>query len=176
MASLPSSATTGPVRKAIPRLAILLPWLAAGCVRPATTAVVAAEGNDAEPAPERRETRSVEMTDDDSGDDGVDNVVVEPSTPPAQPTRDPVLFRLGAGYGALGRVDLAACRDRGLQAGYLHVQVTFRDTGRVVRAAVESPVAPPPEALTCIGQRLKVALVPVYEGGEVTLSRSFFVN
>lgn len=181
MAPLLSGATTCPVRKAIPPLAVLVLLLAAGCVRQATREVVGADLSVYEPSPEHRETRSVDVPDDDSSDEDAENVVVEPSTPPAPPpprlmTPDPVLFRIGAGYGALGRVDLAACRDRGLQAGYLHMRVTFRDSGRVVRAAVESPVAPPPEALTCIGERLKLAMVPVFEGGEVTLSKNFFVN
>jgi len=89
---------------------------------------------------------------------------------------DPILFRLGAGYGALGHVDLAPCRDQGLPQGYLRLRVTFRASGRVVRAAVETPVAPPAEALTCIGEQLEMAMVPLFEGGDVTLSKSFFVN
>jgi hypothetical protein len=83
---------------------------------------------------------------------------------------------MGAGYGALGHVDLAPCRDQGLAPGYLHMRVTFRDSGRIVRAAVESPVPPPQEALECIGEQLKMSMVPIFEGGDVTLSKSFFVN
>ena len=78
--------------------------------------------------------------------------------------------------GDLDRVDLAVCRDQGLQAGYLHLRVTFQESGRVVRAAVESPTVPPPEALACIGEQLKLAMVPGFQGGDVTLSKSFFVN
>ncbi|MBV9949159.1 MAG: hypothetical protein JOZ69_20085 [Myxococcales bacterium] len=87
-----------------------------------------------------------------------------------------MLFRLGAGYGALGRLDLSTCREQGLQPGYVHVRVTFRHSGRVVRAAVESSVAPPQGALDCIGEQLEWAMVPVFDGGDVTLSKSFFVN
>ncbi|MDP9148547.1 MAG: hypothetical protein M3O36_01190, partial [Myxococcota bacterium] len=89
---------------------------------------------------------------------------------------EPAFFHLGAGYGALGQVDLARCRDQGLQRGYLRMHVTFHTSGRVARAAVEAPVAPPAEALTCIGEQLEAALVPEFGGREVTLSRSFFVN
>jgi hypothetical protein len=37
-------------------------------------------------------------------------------------------------------------------------------------------VPPPEEALDCIGEQLELAMVPVFDGGDVTLSRSFFVN
>ncbi len=115
-----------------------------------------------------------------------------PAQPPAQPpapppgvagratTRrvdpEPAFFHLGAGYGALGQLDLARCRDQGLQPGYLRMHVTFQNSGRVARAALEAPVAPPAEALTCIGEQLEAALVPEFDGREVTLSRGFFVN
>jgi hypothetical protein len=89
---------------------------------------------------------------------------------------EPTLFRLGAGYGALGQIDLAPCRNQGLSPGYLRVRVTFQHNGRVARAAVESVVAPPSEALACIGEQLEAAMVPVFDGVDVTLSKSFFVN
>jgi hypothetical protein len=99
------------------------------------------------------------------------------SLPPARrPLPDPVFFRLGAGYGALGRIDLSPCRDQGLEPGYLHLRVTFRSSGRVVRAAVERPAPPPSEALLCIGEQLQMAMVPGFDGGDVTLSKSVFVN
>lgn len=99
-----------------------------------------------------------------------------PASPKDRAMPDPVPFRLGAGRGALGRVDLAACRDQGLPLGYLHVRVTFRRTGRVVHAAVESPEAPTPEALSCIGEQLETTLVPAFDGGDVTLSKSYFAG
>ena len=89
---------------------------------------------------------------------------------------EPTLFRLGAGYGALGQIDLAPCRNQGLSPGYLRVRVTFQHNGHVARAAVESVVAPPTEALACIGEQLEAAMVPVFDGVDVTLSKSFFVN
>jgi hypothetical protein len=99
-----------------------------------------------------------------------------PPSPRDCPPPDPVPFRLGAGRGALGRVDLGPCVDDGLPPGYVHMRVTFRSSGRVVHAAVESAAAPTPEALECIGEQLEVAMVPVFDGGDVTLSRSYFVN
>jgi hypothetical protein len=168
----------GPVRKTLVPIAIPLLCLATGCVRRTTQEFVAADLTANEPA-EPTETRSVEVSydDDDSSDEGAEPVTVVPSAPPpARHPSDTALFRLGAGYGALGRVDLVACRNQGLQTGYLHVRVTFRDNGRVVRAALESRVAPPPDALACISEQLKLAMVPIFEGGDVTLSKSFFIE
>jgi hypothetical protein len=88
---------------------------------------------------------------------------------------EPVLFRLGAGLGALGHVNLDPCRFRGLPSGYLHLRVTFRHGGRVVRAAVETANEPPADALVCVSERLADAEVPGFDGGDVTLSRSFYV-
>ena len=89
---------------------------------------------------------------------------------------EPVLFRLGAGLGALGHIDLSPCRDQGLGAGYVHMHLTFRNTGRVVRAAVETPTAPPPEALACIADQIEDTVVPTFDGSDVMLSKSVFVN
>ena len=99
-----------------------------------------------------------------------------PASPRDRPIPDPVPFRLGAGRGALGRIDLVPCREEGLPQGYVHMRVTFRHDGRVVHAAVETPAEPPPEALTCIAEQLEVAMVPGFDGGDVTLSKSYFVN
>jgi hypothetical protein len=54
--------------------------------------------------------------------------------------------------------------------------VTFAPSGHVVSAAVETPLAPPQEALTCIGDQLEVAMVPAFDGADVTLSRTLFVD
>jgi hypothetical protein len=92
------------------------------------------------------------------------------------PKPDPVPFRLGAGHGTLGLVDLRPCVERGLPPGYLRMRVTFRPNGHVVRAAVESDDPPPREALTCVGQQLELAAVPAFDGQDFTLSRIFYVN
>jgi hypothetical protein len=88
----------------------------------------------------------------------------------------PRFFRLGAGLGALGHIDLNPCHDHGLASGYVHMHLTFQANGRVVRAAVETPAAPSPEALSCIGEQVEATRVPQFEGGNVNLSRNFFVN
>ena len=161
------------------RLSLLLILLTmAACVRrpmigpEPLTADQAADDGAAEPT----EVREVDVASDGSNEGASEPVAVVPIGAGGRRRAEPMLFHLGAGYGALGQLDLASCRDRGLGAGYLHVRVTFRSSGRVVRAAVQSPVPPPAEALACIGEQLEVAMVPVFEGDDVTLSKSIFVN
>jgi len=89
--------------------------------------------------------------------------------------RYPAFFRLGVGYGAVGRIDLAPCREQGLDPGYVHMHVTFGVNGAVSRAVVESPTRPSPEALGCLGRQLEAIAVPVFEGGDVTLSKSLYL-
>jgi hypothetical protein len=123
--------------------------------------------------------------DDDAADDDATDigraasarrVTWLPASSKDHPQPDPIPFRLGAGHGMLGRVDLRPCRDRGLPVGYLHMHVTFRRNGRVVHATVETEAPPPQEALTCISEQLELAMVPAFDGSDVTLSKSFFVN
>jgi hypothetical protein len=122
--------------------------------------------------------RDVDVSSDSPGEEETPDVVVAPVTPATRPLipPDPVLFRIGAGYGALGQVDFAPCREQGLDKGYLHVRVTFRHSGRVVHAIVERPAPPPDEALHCIAEQLQLAMVPIFDGDDVTLSKSYFVN
>jgi hypothetical protein len=98
-----------------------------------------------------------------------------PSSDAEHRPSEPVFFHLGAGYAAIGHVDLAPCRDRGLDPGYVHMRVTFGSAGTVVRAIVESLAQPSPEALACISERLAGASVPVFQGDDVTLSKSAFI-
>ncbi|MGD0523670.1 MAG: hypothetical protein ABSE49_00930 [Polyangiaceae bacterium] len=88
---------------------------------------------------------------------------------------DPVPFRIGAGHGALGVIDLTPCRAVGLPAGYLAMRVTFHRDGRVTRAVVEGPVPPPEEALDCVAEQIQGASVPVFDGRDASLTKRFFV-
>jgi hypothetical protein len=90
--------------------------------------------------------------------------------------RYPAFFRLGVGYGAVGRIELATCREQGLDPGYVHMHVTFGVHGAVLRAVVESPTRPSPAALGCIARQLEAIAVPVFEGGDVTLSKSLYLT
>jgi hypothetical protein len=90
--------------------------------------------------------------------------------------RYPAFFVLGEGYGAVGRIELASCRGQGLDPGYVHMHVTFGVGGAITRAVVESPRRPSREALGCIERQLEAITVPVFEGGDVTLSKSLYVS
>lgn len=103
-------------------------------------------------------------------------VPVMPPSPKDRPAPDPIPFRIGAGHGALGMVDLEPCRQAGLDPGYVHLRVTFHRNGRVVHAVVESPTPPPPAALDCVGEQLQAAAVPSFDGRDATLSKSIFVE
>jgi hypothetical protein len=120
--------------------------------------------------------RDIVVSSESPDQESPDGVVATAPAPRVLVPPDPVLFRLGAGYGALGQVDFAPCREQGLDKGYLHMRVTFRHSGHVVRATVERPAPPPDEALHCIAEQLQLAMVPVFDGGDVTLSKSYFVN
>jgi hypothetical protein len=166
-------------RRLVFRAALVLGVLSAaggaGCVPVAVMAELQVDEGPVAP-PDPTVERQVVVQYAGPGDEGS----VDPPTGPSPADRlrpDPIPFRLGAGRGALGRLDLAVCRQQGLPPGYLHVHVTFRHDGRVVHAAVESPEAPPGEALACIGEQLQVvAMVPAFDGGDVTISKSYFVN
>jgi len=151
------------------RISVLapLPLVITGCiVQPA--APVAMEG----PAPVASPVVEVQLT----------VAPEEEPPPPAQAIaplraapRDPVRFPIGAGYGALARVDFAGCSERGLPAGYIRVRATFNRVGYVARASVESPTAPPPTALDCIADGLRQTGVPAFDGTDVRLSKTYFV-
>jgi hypothetical protein len=99
-----------------------------------------------------------------------------PASERDRPRPSPIFFSLGAGHGALGRVDLSTCRDRGLPAGYLRIRATFRPSGHVAHAAVESAAEPPQEALECVSEQLEDTNVPPFDGEDVSLSKIVFVN
>jgi len=174
----------GAVRKTVLPLACL--FVVTGCVhRPAVEAPVEAGPTVETRAPEPSATREIAVGDDgddededERDDEGAPNpAVAVPLARTGRPSRrDPLFFALGAGYGALGRVDLTPCRAQGLPPGYLRLRVTFHASGRVVRAAVQGPTSPPDEALTCVGEQLEAMMVPLFEGDDVTLSKIVFVN
>jgi hypothetical protein len=163
------------VRSAATFIALALPVaLGSGCVHIADLGPL-----EPEPEPAADDSPPSVVRDVAVAYDGPEEAPESPGPAPSPRARlqhEPVLFSLGAGHGALGRVDLAPCRQEGLPPGYLHLSVTFRHSGRVVRAAVASPTEPPSEALACIGEQLEIAMVPVFDGDDFTLSKSFFVN
>lgn len=163
------------MRTAVLSLAVVLSAAATGCVlRPAMPYEVVERPY--EPIPEPTSERDVVVSSDGAQQDTPDVVVANAPVAPRFYPPDPVLFRIGAGYGALGQIDFAPCRDQGLEKGYLHMRVTFRHSGRIVHASVERPAPPPDEALQCIAQQLQATMVPSFDGDDVTLSKSYFVN
>jgi hypothetical protein len=154
-------------------LATILAFGAAGCVEEPEVEVL---GPPIETGPEDPSAvRDVVVSYDGPGEEPEqpDVVVQRPAWAPP----DPTFFRIGAGYGALGDLDFATCRAQGLDPGYLHVRATFHHaSGHIVRASVERPSPPPAEALQCISERLRLAMVPAFDGADVTLSKSYFVN
>jgi hypothetical protein len=135
----------------------------------------------AEPQVERRAPgvaiAHVDVSDDDAAGGTPTRAAAVPLSERAmRPRPDPVFFHLGAGYGALGHIDVVPCRDRGLPSGYMRLRATFRPSGRVAHAALESVSEPPEEALTCIGEQLEATSVPPFDGADVTLTRIFYVD
>jgi hypothetical protein len=160
------------VRRAAAPLLLLAP-LATGCLHQGDADLEAGLYSPADDSDTQRPVRS---------DVAVAWAGAERASPPPavsprdRPPPDPVPFRIGAGHGALGSVDLAACRELGLQSGYLRMRVTFHPSGHVVHAAVESPVPPSQAALDCVAEMLEEATVPAFDGREASLSRRFFVE
>lgn len=154
----------------VPRVAAWLLLALTGCALEPNTPVEEPEG------PPQVAPRVVET-----------QLTITPETPePSAPSvrsfaplqaapRDPVPFRIGAGYGALARVDFTGCTQRGLPPGYMRVRATFNRVGYVARASVESPIEPPAAALDCIADGLRQTGVPAFDGQEVRLSRTYFV-
>jgi hypothetical protein len=159
--------------------ALLSALLATGCLHETDTDLEAvsplAESSAAEPVVRRDVTVAWQGKEAGEGAESPVSPVLSAS-PSDRPPPDPIPFRIGAGHGALGNIDLAPCRGQGLQSGYLRMRVTFRRDGRVVHAAVESPAPPPDEALSCIAERLEAASVPVFDGRDASLTRRFFVE
>jgi hypothetical protein len=149
-----------------------------GCVHETATEVVSDDIATAEPPRAvPGETAEVAVAYDGQGDEATSTAEQGPSGwAVVRQGRDPIFFHLGAGYGALGHIDLAACREEGLQPGYVRVRVTFERTGHVVHASVRSMATPSQQALACIGEQLEMASVPRFDGDDVTLSKMFFVN
>ncbi len=169
-----AAATTEPAMRRV-ALSLVLLVSATGCLPAVLSPLDAPPDRPDEGIAEPTTERDVVVS-DETPTDPVPDVVVVNAPPPLVARSEPVLFRLGAGYGALGQVDFAPCREQGLDKGYLHMRVTFRRSGRVVHAIVERAAPPPDGALQCIAEQLQLAGVPVFDGEDVTLSRSYFVN
>src|SRR5579863_4720265 len=97
------------------RMALSLAWVmcaAAGCVHEGAGDLASANDYVADDPPRAAlPTHDVVVPRDVVAEETPDVVVRAPdSAPPLRPHRDPIFFHLGAGYGALGQVDLGPCR------------------------------------------------------------------
>jgi hypothetical protein len=175
----PRTATTRVVHPlALPALLVLpaavLGLTATGCVHEPDADLDTALTQPA-PEPEPVVRRDVTMPWARAGEPSSPAPVLAAS-PRDRPPPDPIPFRIGAGHGALGTIDLAPCRAEGLPSGYLAMRVTFHRDGRVAHAVVEGPVAPPQEALDCVAEQIEEATVPVFDGRDASLTKRFFVE
>jgi hypothetical protein len=101
---------------------------------------------------------------DDTQDAGV------PSGDEYAHTRKP--FNSGVAAAALAAVDVKPCAQAG-HHGAGHVKVTFDSSGVVTKAEVDSPAAIPKAASTCISKAFAAARIAVFDGGAVTVGKSF---
>jgi hypothetical protein len=152
--------------RALTILAAALPTMTACVYQPATAAYTDEPAPVAEPPVERQLTIA----------EADEALAPTHPLPAARVAPDPIRFQVGAGYGALSHVDLAGCREYGLQSGYVRVRATFTRVGYVVRAAVTSLTAPPPAALDCIADQLRRTGVPAFDGEDAKLSKTYFVG
>jgi hypothetical protein len=97
--------------------------------------------------------------------------------PPAAPEPPHVSFDAGAALDALRAIDLTACVDRGAPSRtYGHARVTFAPTGQATAVVIDRPTALPPDAVTCLGDRLGRASAPAFDGSPATIGTGFVVK
>ena len=86
------------------------------------------------------------------------------------------LFNPANAAGALGKVDVSVCRNAGGFHGAGHVKVTFEPGGTVSKTELD---APPTLAGTgagaCVAKAFAAARISPFEGGPVTVGKSFNV-
>ena len=90
------------------------------------------------------------------------------------PTARP--FDRGMAASALAAVNLQSCARPDGPTGSGHVSVTFAPSGVVTSAIVDGGAFPVTAVGSCISIRFRGTRVPAFEGGPVTVGRSFFVQ
>jgi hypothetical protein len=170
----------------VPTLVLL--GTAPGCVRPGVGAAVAARaivayevaGPDGAwtVSPEREWTteNGDPLDDDGSTEEALAHVPLAVPPPGDPPAPLPTKFDMGGAYGALSHVDLAACKEQGLRAGYGRVLLGFEPDGRPVGVSIEMPAGSTPEARSCVEQAFRTVRVAPFEGAPVNVRRAFFVG
>ncbi|HEY3819898.1 MAG TPA: hypothetical protein VGL81_22185 [Polyangiaceae bacterium] len=159
--------------RAFSAVTVLPALLATGCLREPD---LEAYTPDWEPPAETVVQREVTLKWQHADDEAPPPAPLLAASPRDRVVPDPIPFRIGAGHGALGTIDLEPCRAKGLPSGYLAMRVTFHRNGRIAHAVVEGPVAPPDEALDCVAEQIQSATVPVFDGRDASLTKRFFVE
>src|SRR5205823_625200 len=82
-------------------------------------------------------------------------------------------FDRGAASGALGGIDVQACKKPDGPTGPGHVTVTFAPDGSVASAIVDQGAFPGTPVGGCIAGRFRGAHVPAFSGAAVRVGKSF---
>jgi hypothetical protein len=89
---------------------------------------------------------------------------------PAERTR---MFNRGAAAASLGAVNLSKCAAPGGPFGEGHVKITFAPSGKVSSIEVDSPPFAGTGVGGCIADKFRGARIPTFDGGAVTIGKSF---
>lgn len=85
-------------------------------------------------------------------------------------------FDRGAAAGALGSVNVQACKKPDGPTGGGHVTITFSPNGSVSSAVVDQGPFPGTSVGGCIAGKFRSAHIPAFAGGSVKAGKSFTIN
>jgi hypothetical protein len=85
-------------------------------------------------------------------------------------------FDRGAAAAALGRVDVASCKEPGGPTGAGHVSITFSPNGLVTSVVVDREPFVGTSVAGCISAKFREARVPVFSGSAVKVGKSFAIE
>jgi hypothetical protein len=113
----------------------------------------------------------------------LDPSMVTVETPDAGAPNEPTVivvehryFNAASAAGALGKIDVNACRNAGGFHGAGHIKVTFESAGTVSKAEIDAPANVASTAAgACVVKAFMAAHVTTYEGSSVTVGKSFNV-
>ncbi len=95
----------------------------------------------------------------------------DPAFKPSASTGTPA-FSQGTARAALD-VDVSACRERGLPAGYGAATITFEPSGRVSRVTLRQPISE--DAQLCMRDAFDVA-IPAFSGSAVDVPTRYYAK
>jgi predicted Zn finger-like uncharacterized protein len=95
---------------------------------------------------------------------------------PAAPAQSTSPFDRGAAAGALGAVNVGACKRPDGPTGSGHVSVTFAPDGSVSSAVADAPPFAGTPVGGCVAGKFRSAHIPAFGGGPVKVGKSFVIN